>query len=214
MINLKSSIKKFPILTSFVRHFLNIARQIGSKSKWRSIENFEVIKLDLGSGAKRGINGWTTIDIKGADINWDLRRGIFLPDNCVEYLYSSHLMEHIPYVQLIAFLKECRRVLKPTGKLSVCVPNARLYLESYMSGKLFRDKSTWWQPAIVDTGSKIDQINYIAYMGGQHNNMFDEESLVNTLLAAGFQSASLRGFDPDLDLRERDFESIYAIAEK
>ena len=44
--------------------------------------------------------------------------------------------------------------------------------------------------------------------------MFDEENLVNTLLRAGFSKVQLREFDGEFDLRERDFESIYAVANK
>jgi hypothetical protein len=66
----------------------------------------------------------------------------------------------------------------------------------------------------VDTGSLLDQVNYIAYMDGHHSYMFDRENLVNTLKKAPFHEVSLRAFDEALDLKKRDFESIYAIAIK
>lgn len=44
--------------------------------------------------------------------------------------------------------------------------------------------------------------------------MFNKENLVNTLVRSGFQNVSLRGFDADIDLSERDEGSIYAIAYK
>ena len=68
--------------------------------------------------------------------------------------------------------------------------------------------------AVVKTGSLIDQLNYIAYMGGQHHYLFDEENLVNTLKLSPFTEVKLRQFDPLVDLSERDFESIYALAIK
>ena len=68
--------------------------------------------------------------------------------------------------------------------------------------------------AKVDTGSKLDQINYMAYMGGEHKYMFDKENLINTILKSNFKEAKLRKFDPNLDLKGRDFESIYAVAYK
>ena len=48
----------------------------------------------------------------------------------------------------------------------------------------------------------------------EHKNMFDEENLINTLIQAGFSNTQLREFDEELDLLERDIESIYAIAKK
>jgi hypothetical protein len=44
--------------------------------------------------------------------------------------------------------------------------------------------------------------------------MFDEENLLYVLKSKAFRNAHLRSFDPSLDLKERDFESIYAEAEK
>ena len=70
------------------------------------------------------------------------------------------------------------------------------------------------QVAIVNTGSLMDQVNYEAYMNGEHCYMFDKENLVNTLKKGGFEKANLRSFDESLDMKERDYESIYALAQK
>ena len=137
-----------------------------------------------------------------------------MPDNCVSKIYSSHLLEHIPYEQLIIFLYECHRVLKVDGEFSVCVPNFRFWVDAYKEDKLFKERKTWWQPGLIDTGSAIDQLNYSAYMKDEHKYMFDEENLINTLKKAGFSNAQLRKFDKTLDLQERDYESIYAVAVK
>lgn len=207
-------IKKSPHLLSIARQTRSWYRQLGSKKKWKKLSHREIIKIELGSGPKKGLNEWVTIDQVGANINWDLRRGIPLRDNSVDNIYSSHLLEHIPYSQLIGFLKECHRIIKKDGEFSVCVPNFRYYIEAYKEGKLFRPREEWWQPALIDTGSAIDQLNYMAYMNGEHMHMFDEESLINILLKSGFSTVNTRCFDETLDIKERDIESIYAIAYK
>ena len=137
-----------------------------------------------------------------------------MPDNCVSKIYSSHLLEHIPYEQLIIFLYECSRVLKVDGEFLVCVPNFRLWIDAYKEGKLFRERKMWWQPGLIDTGSAIDQLNYSAYMKDEHKYMFDEENLINTLTKCGFSNVKLREFDEELDILKRDKESIYAKASK
>ena len=151
-----------------------------------------------------------------ADIHFDLRNRMPLNDNSVDRIYSSHFLEHIPFHELITFLQECKRVLKPNGELSVCVPNAELYINSYLKDKIFIDSSKGHVDFknIPETSSKLDQVNYMAYMGGNHNYMFDEENLINTLFTAGFKKARLRDYDEVLDLKKRDFESIYAVAYK
>ena len=47
-----------------------------------------------------------------------------------------------------------------------------------------------------------------------HKYLYDEEKLIFILGSKGFRNVRLRNFDPSLDLKERDFESIYAEAQK
>jgi len=213
--SLKEAVKKLPLFYSLSKKSLSIYQKLRSKHKSNSlIKNKTEIKLELGSGNKKGKSGWTTVDILYSDIIWDLSKGIPLLDNCVSKIYSSHLLEHIPYEQLIIFLYECRRVLKVDGEFSVCVPNFRFWVDAYKEDKLFKERKMWWQPGLIDTGLAIDQLNYSAYMKDEHKYMFDEENLINTLKKAGFSNAQLRKFDKILDLQERDYESIYAVAVK
>ena len=62
--------------------------------------------------------------------------------------------------------------------------------------------------------SKIDYVNYMAYMAGQHRYMFDEENLLTIAKKVGFRAAALRDFDNMLDLEARDFQSLYIEANK
>lgn len=208
----KNLVKKFPILLLIIKNIIFKYQMFLSRSKWKSLQKQSEIKLELGSGSKKGLDGWTTVDIGDADIKWDLKFGIPLSDKSVDIIYSSHLLEHISYNHLIPFLKECRRVLKIGGEFSVCVPNFKLYIDAYKDGKLFQARDKWWQPAMINTGSNIDQLNYITYMLDQHKYMFDEQNLINTLITAGFLNVSLREFDDSLDLISRFEESIYAKA--
>ena len=69
-----------------------------------------------------------------------------------------------------------------------------------------------WGPGLPNTGSHMDQINYIAYMNQQHKLLFDKEFLLNSLIQNGFRIANLREFDASLDWTNRHFESLYCIA--
>jgi len=172
------------------------------------------IKLELGAGGKKGANGWTTIDLGGADISHDLRHGIPLDNESVEAIYSSHLLEHLNHKQLIQLLHVCRRVLVKGGTIRTSVPNSRLYINCYLNGTEFKTKSEMHQPAICYTGSRMDQINYIAYMNEEHRYMFDEENLVNIFLVSGYSDSSLREYDHTIDPEDRRYESIYCVARK
>lgn len=195
-------------------YFRNRLAMLISRPKWKGLAKQDKLLLELGSGAKRGVDGWTTVDVYGADISHDLRLGIPLPENSVDRIYSSHLLEHIPYQELLRFIDECYRVLKVGGEMSVCVPNAGLYIHAYASGRNFRRPGEGYKAALVDTGSGLDQVNFVAYMAGQHHYMFDEENLVNTVKKSPFSVVELRDFDNSLDMEERRFESVYARAIK
>jgi SAM-dependent methyltransferase len=180
--------------------------------------------IELAGGGRKGSNGWLIMDmVPGADLYWDLRRRLPFPDDSVERIYSSHFLEHLTFTQGQNLLKECLRVLAPGGTISTCVPSAKPYLEAYCLGRPL-DHDTWimHEPAWNKT-TAIDYVNYIAYMDevnfivlkhAAHQYMFDEDNLVKVLEVAGFKNARLREFDATLDLELRDYESIYALAEK
>ena len=202
-------------MKKFIKPALLLYRDETAKLKARYLlRTQKEILLELGAG-KRGLDGWITINInKTADICWDLRNGIPFPDKTVSYLYSSHFFEHLSFKQGQRFLDECLRVLRPGGKFSICVPNARIYIEAYLRN-VDLDTNTFFDctPAYNHT-TRIDYVNYMAYMDGNHNYMFDEENLIYILKSKGMRNVRLREFNPSLDLKERDFESIYAEAEK
>jgi predicted SAM-dependent methyltransferase len=173
------------------------------------------LQLEVGAGGRKGQNGWHTIDLApGCDLPWDLRRGLPFPDGSVSKIYSSHFLEHLTFDECQRFLTECRRVLRPGGVISACVPDARLYVESYF-GVRDLDPTRFMQYAPAFPGvSKIDALNYVAYMDGQHKYLFDVDALVNVLAKAGFENARRREFDPELDMEERRHNSVYAVATK
>jgi predicted SAM-dependent methyltransferase len=181
----------------------------------RILAEQDEISVELGGGKRPGGNGWVRLDLVWqCDVYWNLSRGLPFPDSRVKQIYSSHFFEHLTFNQGQAMLKECLRVLVRGGTLSVCVPSARPYLEAYCSGKgMDKEKFITWAPAWNDT-TEIDYVNYTAYMDGDHQYMFDEENLLAVLSKAGFRNARPREFDPTLDREERDYESIYALAEK
>ena len=172
------------------------------------------ILLELGAGSTVR-DGWITIDtVESCDIIWDLRNGIPFPDKSVSLLYSSHFFEHLSFKEGQRFLDEFLRVMRPGGKFSICVPNARIYIKAYLrNADLDTNTFSIYKPAYNET-TRIDYVNYTAYMDDNHKYMFDEENLIYILKSKGMRNVRLREFNPSLDLKVRDFESIYAEAEK
>jgi predicted SAM-dependent methyltransferase len=216
-----SKLKEFtkgylPFVAPIVREVATFVKHGSSKKEVRRLlkERSEIF-VELGSGDKKGKGGWITIDMaKNCDIFWDLRKGLPFPDESLQRIYSSHFFEHLSYKETQQFLVECKRALIPGGNFSICVPNAKIYLEAYVGGKTLDPGEYFsYKPAYNHT-TRIDYANYVAYMDGEHKYMFDEENILCILESKGFKNVRLRQFDPSLDLKERDYGSIYAAAEK
>ena len=173
------------------------------------------IKLEIGSGPVRGKNGWTTLDrSEESDLYWDLSETLPFPDNAVAMIYSSHVLEHFHYPELVRLLQDCRRIMKPGGTFSVCVPDASIYVQGYLNHQTFNRVEYFRYPPAVVSDARMDILNYIAYMDGHHRYLFDKENLARVLSHSGFTSVKIRDFDPTLDSEDRKYESIYALGVK
>ncbi|MAA74098.1 MAG: hypothetical protein CMN28_05275 [Salinisphaeraceae bacterium] len=197
----------WPVASRYAR--AKSRRKIG-----RLLKGGHPIWLEVGAGERGGNNGWTTLDLSlKADLFADLRKGLPFPPGSIDRIYSSHFLEHLTFRQGQDFLGDCLKALRPGGEFSICVPNARIYLEAYVRGQDLPDEFFGYQRAFHHT-TRIDYVNYTAYMNGQHCYMFDEENLIRRLEIAGFKNPGLRAFDPELDRADRDYESIYAAANR
>jgi predicted SAM-dependent methyltransferase len=61
----------------------------------------------------------------------DVRRPFPIEDECFEWVYSEHLIEHLDLRQAIVWLREVHRLLRPGGLVRISTPSLRLYAEGY-----------------------------------------------------------------------------------
>jgi SAM-dependent methyltransferase len=80
----------------------------------------ELLLVDIGGGLNPR-PGYLTIDKEGALINWDLDKGIPLPDNSVGVINASHVLEHLK--DPIKSMREIHRVLCHGGWAFIEVPS-------------------------------------------------------------------------------------------
>ena len=120
-----------------------------------------MVKVNLGSGYL-GLEGWLNYDNsvvaavskhkwlirllvklhflpKGyEDIKWppiivhDCRKGIPLEDNSVDFIYTSHFLEHLYRHEVVDLLKECRRVLKSGAVIRIVLPDVEKLVQIYL----------------------------------------------------------------------------------
>lgn len=199
-----------------MRQYLVRRRAMGKARRLtrRLLSQNRPVQLDLGSTAPR--EGWITVDFaRGADLILDLTKRLPFSDGSVDRLYSSHTLDHLCYEDAVGLLRESYRILKNGGTLDLCVPDAAFYLEAYCSNQAFDVKRFCIYEFALHYHSRIDLVNYIAFMGGMHKYMYDKENLVALLTSIGFQKVTLRDFDSGLDVQEPDdHRCIYAVAAK
>lgn len=139
----------------------------------------EVLKLNLGA-RNRAVPGFLSMDCdthEGVDIVGDVSDLSRFKDGEVSEILASHILEHFPHPKTASVLKEWARVLKPGGILYLGVPDFARAVEIYNKHGM----SAWLRNWICG-----DQIYATAY----HYNIFDERTLKEMLLAAGFSEAS------------------------
>ena len=81
--------------------------------------------------------GWLNSDIKdvpGIDIVADVRSGLPLPSDSIDYIASIHALPELPYPDLVPALTELRRVLKPGGVLRLALPDLDRGIAAYQQG--------------------------------------------------------------------------------
>ncbi len=82
-------------------------------------------RLEIGPGPSR-LPGFETLNIvasRQTDYVWDAATRLPFPDGTFEFIYASHVLEHIPWFQTIDVLREWMRVLDVGGTVEVWVPD-------------------------------------------------------------------------------------------
>jgi predicted SAM-dependent methyltransferase len=177
-----------------------------------------VRRLNWGCGSHVG-DGWINSDIKEApeiDLVADIKKGLPLDANSIDYAVSVHALPELSYSDLIPALGEIRRVLKPAGVLRLVLPDLRRAIDAYMAGD-----DRYFHLVAKDTttpgGRLITQMLWYGYSRTLFTADFSAELLqkagyVNIVLCEAHQTAS--EFPEIVELDNREAESFYVEATK
>ena len=152
------------------------------------------LKLHLGSGATR-LPGWVNIDAYPAELSLDLRWGLPFEPQSADYVFMSHVFEHLYYPEeSSSVLQDIHRVLSPGGRLRLIVPDIELCIRAYSEDDttfMENRQHTWsWWPAAA---TRLE--DFLAYAGAGprashflegHKFGYDFETLAHALATAGF----------------------------
>jgi SAM-dependent methyltransferase len=133
-------------------------------------------------------------------VHHNLEYGLPFPTESVDYLFSSHVLEHFYRDSAESIVADIYRVLKKGGRCRFCVPDLQHAFDLYREGQRERSLTYFFEPR--------------AGTYNQHRYMYDFELLADLLQRAGFHSIEKCeyrcGMLPDLDrLDNRPDETLY-----
>jgi len=140
-------------------------------------------------------------------IHHDLSYGIPFPNACADYVYSSHLLEHLHLESARRLLRDCLRVLKKGGVLRLCVPDLERAMSLYSQGRKREMLQTYF---FVDESRNAFSV---------HKYMYDFGLLKEELEGAGFSDVTRRAFGegemPDVAMLDNHpDETLFVEAKK
>jgi predicted SAM-dependent methyltransferase len=163
--------------------------------------------------------GWINSDIKedvGVDIVGDIRDGLPLESDSLDYAVSIHSLPEIPFAELVPALEELRRVLKPGGVLRLALPDLDRGIDAYQR----RDSSYFKVP---DEDAKSVGAKFVTQMVwyGYSRSLFTHEFIEEQLEKAGFTQVNhcsykqtATAYPEIVDLDNREKESLFVEAVK
>jgi hypothetical protein len=82
-------------------------------------------------------SGWINADqlaAEGIDLVGDIRQGLALEADSVQYIASIHVLQDLPFGDIPVALRELKRVLMPGGWLRLGLPDLDKALQAYVNG--------------------------------------------------------------------------------
>jgi predicted SAM-dependent methyltransferase len=149
--------------------------------------------LHIGAQAVH-LKNWfnTDLDPRGGEMYYlDATQLFPFPDHSFDFVFSEHMIEHIPFAAGLEMLRECRRVLKPCGVVRTATPNLKNILA--LSTNHNPDAQRYLQWA-VETFSlppepypKAPMVINNFFRSWGHQFLYDPETLHAALAQAGFR---------------------------
>lgn len=128
------------------------------------------LALNIGTGG-HDLVGWVNLDeTKPGDVLARVPPAPFR-DECFDEILMSHVVEHMTLDEGRALIKECHRILKPGGAVTVIVPDAKIISLAYLAGQL--DNET------------LNDLYVYSYCQESQHRWFHDRRTLNQLVADG-----------------------------
>jgi predicted SAM-dependent methyltransferase len=125
----------------------------------------------------------------------DITRPFKFKTNSIDYVYSSHTIEHLGYEEATFVFKECFRVMKQGGVFRVIVPDLDRLVNVYLkmktedpakAAKMFHEYSLYFEIPYPKTFA--DSFKFYFKSKNNHRFLYNEAALKEQLECAGFSN--------------------------
>lgn len=168
------------------------SKQLCEEAANSYLDSHEVRKLQIGAGPNP-LDGWFNTDLEPDHTQTfflDATHPLPFSDHTFDYIFSEHFIEHITYLEGFHLLRECRRVLKPGGKIRVATPNAENIVGLYDKKKTeLQRRYIRWSVDQFLSGIASYRESFVVnhfYRAWGHQFIYDKGTLQDALEASGF----------------------------
>jgi len=123
-------------------------------------------------------------------------------DESIDVIYSSHTLEHFSKQEGIIFLRECHRVLRKNGIIRIVIPDLKLLITNYISGKVPADEFVEVLGVLYERKNNPIKNILMPLTQFPHKCMYDINTLTRILRSIGFRVKPKDPFESDIaDIR-------------
>lgn len=174
-------------------------------ARFKESRNRQRRQLEIGPGANI-INGFERLNIRQDGCSHyignaaDIR---LFRANEFDYIYASHVLEHIPWFKAHDALTNWYKILKPGGKLDIWIPDgykiAKAYIEAIEKDSSDYKLDGWYKFNPSECHSVWFNGRIFSYGDGTpnpnspnwHRASYDRDMLSNLLLNAGYKNITM-----------------------
>jgi predicted SAM-dependent methyltransferase len=160
------------------------------------------VKVQLGPGQKKYLDGWINVDANPMtakiDLWADIRYRLPFVDGTIDCFYSHHVIEHLPDNLLPFHFREMYRCLKPGGFVRVGGPNGDAAMRKYVAGE-----AAWFADFPDKRESVGGRLENFIFCRGEHLTILTPSYLQEIMTPIGYTQvrqcvSAAQTFHPDM----------------
>ena len=205
---------------------LNLGSGPNCLPDWENIDNSFNAKLSTHPILKELLYKIKILPKEYYDIKWpsnmitsDIRFSLPFENNTVDFIYTSHTLEHMEHYEATEVLRNCYRILKKDAIIRIILPDLERMILKYNRDRDINDFLNRFYGYERSKETKKDNLLLKHFKHQPHQWMYDFKTLKSKLQKVGFQDIKelkyQKGKCPDIEkLDSKEGTNMYVEARK